>query len=140
MKATFFNSGAEFRQWLKENAARSTELWVGYFKAGSGAEVLIEQGLMRSPGLAAYQARRENRSGVYSYEQRPTQLPEPFRSILESNGPAFKFFSVQPASYRRAAIWWVVSAKKDETRRRRLKQLIADSARGERIRQFLKPS
>jgi len=45
----------------------------------------------------------------------------------------------KPASYRRAAIWWVVSAKKEETRTRRLKQLIADSSRGKRIKQFMKP-
>ena len=190
MKATFFSSSADFRRWLEEHSARSTELWVGYFKAGSGkasvtwpesvdhalcygwidgirksidearymirftprkpistwsavnikrVEILIQQGLMRSPGLAAYRARRENRSGIYSYEQRPTQLPEPYDSILEKNALAFKFFSAQPASYRRAAIWWVVSAKKEETSKRRLKQLIADSSRGKRIRQFLKP-
>src|SRR5579859_150654 len=190
MKPTFFSSGADFRQWLEEHSARSTELWVGYFKAGSGkasvtwpesvdhalcygwidgirksidearymirftprkptstwsavnikrVEILIEQGLMRSSGLAAYRARRENRSGIYSYEQRPTQLPEPYGSFLEKNTLAFEFLSAQPASYRRAAIWWVVSAKKEETRKRRLKQLIADSSRGKRRRQFLKP-
>jgi uncharacterized protein YdeI (YjbR/CyaY-like superfamily) len=191
MKATFFSSGADFRRWLEEHSADSTELWVGYFKAGSGkagvtwpesvdqalcygwidgirksidetrymirftprkpastwsavntrrVAILSKQGLMRSPGLRAFSARRANRSGIYSYEQRPAQLPNPYDSILRKSARAFKFFSAQPASYRRAAIWWVISAKKEETRRRRLKQLIVDSSREQRIKQFLSPS
>jgi uncharacterized protein YdeI (YjbR/CyaY-like superfamily) len=191
MKPTFFSSAADFRRWLEEHSADSMELWVGYFKTGSGkagmtwpesvdhalcygwidgrrmsidesrymirftprkptstwsavnikrVEILIELGLMRPPGLEAYGARRQNRSGIYSYEQRPAQLPNPYDSILKKSARAFKFFSAQPASYRRAAIWWVVSAKKEETRRRRLKQLIVDSSREQRIKQFLSPS
>lgn len=99
-------------------------------------QALNAQGRMRSAGLRAFAARRRNRSGVYSYEQRPETLPQPFARTLNSNKPAARYFQSQPASYRRAAIWWVISAKKEETRLRRLENLISDSSRQRRIPQF----
>jgi len=78
----------------------------------------------------------ENRSGIYSYEQRKDQLDGPYAKRLERNKSAWKFYQAQPASYRRAANWWVVSAKKEETRMKRLEQLIELSAQGLRIPQF----
>lgn len=100
------------------------------------ARELIEQELMQPAGLRAFEARRENRSGIYSYEQRGDQLAEPYRSRLAENAAAWDFFQRQPASYRKAAGWWVVSAKKEETRRKRLEALIVDSAAGRTIPQF----
>jgi uncharacterized protein YdeI (YjbR/CyaY-like superfamily) len=102
-------------------------------------EILIEQDRMQSAGLAAYQARRENQTGIYSYEQRPARLPEPYASVFAKNARALEFFSAQAASYRRAVVWWILSAKREETRQRRLEQLLADSTRRKRIKQFLSP-
>lgn len=97
------------------------------------AEALIAAGRMMPTGLAAFEARTANKSGVYSYEQRPAELPEEYAQLLWKNPGARKFFDSQPPSYRKTATWWVVSARKEETRLRRMKQLIADSAAGERI-------
>ena len=63
-------------------------------------------------------------------------LPEPYRRLLREAEAAWVFFEKQPASYRKAASWWIVSAKKDETRRKRLDKLVAHSARAERVPQF----
>jgi uncharacterized protein YdeI (YjbR/CyaY-like superfamily) len=101
-------------------------------------QALIEQGLVRPAGQKAFEARRENRSGVYSYEQRRAEFDEPYLGILKNNRAANDFFHRQPASYRKAACWWVISAKKEETRLKRLAQLIEDSAAGRRIAQFLR--
>jgi uncharacterized protein YdeI (YjbR/CyaY-like superfamily) len=100
------------------------------------ARALADEGRMRPAGLKAFEARRENRSGIYSYEQRRARLEEPYAGVLRGNKAAQRFFEAQPASYRKVVGWWVVSAKKEETRRKRLKQLIADSAEGRRISQF----
>ena len=97
---------------------------------------LIDQGLARPAGRRAFEAREENRSGIYSYEQRPEALDEPYASRLRENPAAAEFFESRPASYRRAAIWWVVSAKKEETRLKRLGQLIEDSAGGRLLPMF----
>lgn len=98
---------------------------------------LIEQGQMRPGGLKAFEARQENRSGIYSYEQRSPELPDEYRKLLEKNSRAWEFFVAQPPSYRKAANWWVLSAKKEETRLRRLDELIEHSAHKQRIPQFI---
>jgi uncharacterized protein YdeI (YjbR/CyaY-like superfamily) len=97
------------------------------------AKELIEEGLMQPPGLKAFEARQENRSGIYSYEQRTENLPEPYAGIFETNKAAWEFFQSQPPGYRKVIGWWIVSAKKEETRRKRLEQLIEKSAKGRRI-------
>jgi uncharacterized protein YdeI (YjbR/CyaY-like superfamily) len=97
------------------------------------AQVLIKQGRMQPAGLKAFQAREENRSGIYSYEQRSDKLPAPYERKLRQNKVAWQFFQAQSPWYRKAAGWWVVSAKREETRLRRLTQLIEDSARGRTI-------
>jgi uncharacterized protein YdeI (YjbR/CyaY-like superfamily) len=97
---------------------------------------LTEQGLMETTGLKAFAARQENRSGIYSYEQRSPELPTQYAKKLKNNAAAWKFFQAQPPSYRKAVNWWVVSAKQEETRLKRLDKLIDDSAEGRRIPQF----
>jgi uncharacterized protein YdeI (YjbR/CyaY-like superfamily) len=99
---------------------------------------LRELGLMQPPGLEAFEARRENRSGIYSYEKRPARLPEPYAGELKAVPRAFEFFAGQAPSYRRAAIWWVISARQEATRLRRLGLLISDSEHGRRISQFVR--
>ena len=97
---------------------------------------LTEQGLMQKHGLEAFAARQENRSGIYSYEQRSPELPAQYAKKLKKNAAAWKFFQAQPPSYRKAVNWWVLSAKQEETRLKRLDKLIEDSAEGRRVPQF----
>ena len=97
------------------------------------AERLIKEGRMQPAGLKAYEARKENRSGIYSHEQRSPELVEPYLGKLKRNRKAWEFFQAQPPSYRKAINWWIVSAKKEETRLKRLEQLIEESAQGRRI-------
>ncbi|MGH9933328.1 MAG: YdeI/OmpD-associated family protein [Pyrinomonadaceae bacterium] len=112
--------------------ARSTWSAVNIKRAGE----LIEQGLMQAAGLKAFAAREENRSGIYSYEQRSAVLPDQYGKELKKNPAAWKFFQAQPPSYRKAANWWVLSAKRKETRLKRLEKLIDHSAHGRTIPQF----
>jgi uncharacterized protein YdeI (YjbR/CyaY-like superfamily) len=100
------------------------------------AKSLIESGAMQPAGLAAFKKRKDNRSGVYSFEQRSVDLDPKYAGILRRNAAAWKFYQKQPASYRKAANWWVVSAKQEATRLSRLNRLIAHSAAGEHIPQF----
>ena len=97
------------------------------------AQELIDQGLMTPAGLKAFQARKENKSGIYSYEKRSEKLPDPYEKIFKRNKMAWAFFQAQPPGYRKIAGWFVVSAKKDETRLKRLTKLIEESAQGRRI-------
>src|SRR5262245_8585142 len=101
---------------------------------------LIDQGRVHSAGLKAFRSRRENRSGIYSYEQRPASLVEPYAGMLAGNPAAQQFFMQQVASYRRAATWWVISARKEETRLKRVGTLIDLSARRRFIPQFIRRS
>ncbi len=186
----FFSSRAKLRSWFRKNHAGANELWVGFFKKGSGkpsitwpeavdealcvgwidgirksldenryvnrftprkpsstwsainiarVRALEVEGRMHPAGRKAFDARKENRSGIYSYEQRQARLPTLYERRLRKNPPAWRFFHAQPPSYRKAACWWVVSAKKEETRAKRLGRLIELSARGRRIPQFTRP-
>jgi uncharacterized protein YdeI (YjbR/CyaY-like superfamily) len=95
---------------------------------------------MAPAGLAAFEARRPERTGVYSFEQRHSARLEPAREKqFRANSAAWKFFESQSPSYRRTAVYWVVSAKREETRSRRLAQLIEDSAAGRRLAQLTPP-
>jgi uncharacterized protein YdeI (YjbR/CyaY-like superfamily) len=184
MKPIFFKSPAEFRQWFARHHDTAQELWVGYYKKGTGkpsltwpasvdealcfgwidgvrksvdadsymirftprkprsiwsavniknAQKLIKLGQMQPAGLKAFQARIEARSGVYAYEQRGQTLSAPYEKQLRANKKAWAFFQAQPAWYQRTASWWIISAKKEETRLKRLATLIADSAQGRTI-------
>ena len=82
---------------------------------------------MRPDGLAAFRARRSDRSAVYSFEQAAPKLPAVYERILKKNAAAWAFFRTRTDWYRRTASWWVVSAKREETRRRRLDVLIERS-------------
>ena len=97
------------------------------------AKELVKQRRMRSAGLKAFASRIENKSGIYSYEQRSTELIEPYAQLLKKNKAASNFFEKQPPSYRKMIGWWIVSAKKEETRRTRLAKLISESAKRKRL-------
>lgn len=187
MEATFFKTPAEFRKWLERNHDRVQELWVGYYKKGSGkpsitwpesvdqalcfgwidgirksidetsyrirftprkprstwsavninrVQELIKADLMQPSGLKAFEGRKEARSAIYAYEQRAQKLEGEYEKRLKANKKAWKFFQSQPPWYQMTVTWWIVSAKKEETRLKRLDQLIADSAQGRTIRQL----
>ena len=99
------------------------------------AKELVRQKQMRPTGLKAFAARIENKSGIYSYEQRSTELSEPYAKLLKKNKAASNFFEKQPPSYRKMIGWWIISAKKEETRMARLAKLISESAKGKRLLQ-----
>ena len=98
---------------------------------------LIAEGRMRPAGLAAFEARTGERSGVYSFEQKDQErvvFTEAQARQFQADPKAWEFFQAQPPWYRRTATWWVISAKKEVTRAKRLATLIADSAAGRPIR------
>ena len=98
---------------------------------------LEAEGRMTDAGRAAYAMRREDRSGVYSFEKKEQAvLPVEYERRLRANEAAAEFFYAQPAGYRKTAIHLVVSGKREETRERRLQALIPDSAAGLRIKQL----
>ena len=90
-------------------------------------------GRMQPAGEAAFAACREDKSAIYAYENRPAELPTAFQAILRANPAAAAFFEAQPPSYRRTAVWQIVSAKQPATQRRRLEKLLAASAAGRRL-------
>ena len=98
-------------------------------------ERLKKAGRMRPAGLKAYAAREPERSDAYSFENAPRKLPAAEEKQFKANKIAWDFFQQQPPGYQRQAIWWVVSAKKPETRARRLGQLIAESRHARRLGQ-----
>ncbi|MEZ5313721.1 MAG: YdeI/OmpD-associated family protein [Thermoanaerobaculia bacterium] len=110
---------------------RSTSTWsavnIAKFEALEAAD------RMTPAGREAFARRREDRSVIYSYEQRPQELPAVYRRELESERRAAEDFDRRPPWYRRAATWWVVSAKAEPTRLRRLQVVIDSHARGETI-------
>jgi uncharacterized protein YdeI (YjbR/CyaY-like superfamily) len=184
MKPKFFSSPAEFRQWLKQNHDRASELMIGFHKKSSGkksityAEALDEalcfgwidgvrkklnetsyvqrftprkprsiwslinvrhverlkkEGRMHPAGLEAYERRDPKRTGIYSFETEPHKLAPDYEKRFRQNKSAWKFFEEQAPYYKKLMIFRVMSGKKEETRLRRLEQLIESSAQGRRI-------
>lgn len=97
------------------------------------AQELIETGRMQPAGLKAFEARTEDRSRVYSYEQADQPLDEQYAKQLRANRRAWKFFQAQTPGYQKLMTRWIISAKKEETRLKRLAQLIVESAEGRTI-------
>ena len=106
--------------WSAINIARMTEL--------------ILEGRVRLAGMTAFQKRTPAKSHVYSYENLKTAiLSSAATKLFRSESAAWKFFQQQSKSYRQTAIWWVVSAKRPQTRENRLQRLIASSKAGRRL-------
>jgi uncharacterized protein YdeI (YjbR/CyaY-like superfamily) len=108
---------------------RPTSVWSAINIAR--VDALAKQGRMRPAGLAAFAKRRENRSGIYAYEQREAKLPEPYASMLRERPRAAEFFASLTPGVRKKLAWWVVAAKREATRRTRLDRLVAAAERGE---------
>ena len=97
-------------------------------------------GRMRPAGEAAFAARTDARSTVYSYEQRKdAALEADEEASFRRNAAAWAWFEGRPASYRTAAVYWIVSAKRPETRAKRLATLIEDSAAGRTVKPLTRP-
>jgi uncharacterized protein YdeI (YjbR/CyaY-like superfamily) len=92
---------------------------------------LTAEGRMRPAGHKSFAERTEAKSGVYSYENRHLAAFSAEESAaFRANEAAWAWFESRPASYRTGATWWVVSAKRDETRQRRFAELVAESSAG----------
>lgn len=185
MKPLFFPTPRDWRQWLAKHHASTGELWVGFYKRGSGKPSItwpesVDEALcvgwidgirkrlddesyvirftprrpgsiwsavnvrrvgeltrrrrMRPAGTRAFEARTKKKSAVYSFEQRKTvKLPAAYARRFKEDPAAWRFFSEQAPWYQRTTTWWVISARREETRLKRLATLIADSAAGRRI-------
>jgi len=102
--------------WSAVNTRRATELSV--------------KGLMHPAGLVAFEKRKGRRSEIYSYEQRKSaKLPAAYERRFRARKTAWNFFQAQAPWYCRTCSWWVISAKKEETRLKRLAALIDHSER-----------
>jgi uncharacterized protein YdeI (YjbR/CyaY-like superfamily) len=101
---------------------------------------LTKLGKMRAAGLRAFAARTAEKTGVYAFERNEAAKLTPEQDArLRANRKAAAFFDAQPPWYRKTAIHWVISAKREETRERRLAQLIADSAEARTIPPLTRP-
>ena len=95
---------------------------------------LTRLGRMRPAGVKAFELRTEEKSGIYAYENRKSAvLGAAAEKRFQSRPKAWAFFQKQPAGYRNLAAWWVISAKREETRQQRLEKLIAQSEAGKRL-------
>ena len=104
------------------------------------AKELIAAGRMTKPGLVAFEAREEQRTGVYSFERRAAaRLAAPHAAKLSANKKAAAYFAAQAPWYQRTCIHWIMSARREETRMRRLDLLISCSAKGTRIPPLARP-
>jgi uncharacterized protein YdeI (YjbR/CyaY-like superfamily) len=191
MTPIYFRSPLEFRVWLERHHEVEQELWVGFYKKGTGepsltwpesvdealcvgwidgvrrridadrymirftprkprskwsavnlkrVEELSRLGRLRPAGRQVFDGRVAVPAG-YSYEARKTaELGDDYERRFRRRPKAWAFFRSQPPWYRRTATWWVVSAKKEETRLKRLARLIDDSAHGRTLGQLTRPA
>jgi uncharacterized protein YdeI (YjbR/CyaY-like superfamily) len=96
----------------------------------ASVERLIAEGRMHPAGLAAYERRRDDRSGVYAYENRDRELPSEYAARLAADPAASAFWAEATASYRKVVVNWVLTAKQEATRDKRMAQLVEDCAAG----------
>ena len=96
-------------------------------------EELTAKGLMKPAGIAAYEKRRDEKSAVYAYENELKQFSEEFEKRFKSNGKAWRFFEKQANWYKKQMINWVMTAKQEATRERRLAKLISESENEKRL-------
>lgn len=99
----------------------------------SKVEEMTRQGLMFPAGLEAFNLRKENKSGIYSFENEIKDLPDEYAEIFKKNKSAWEFYSAQPPSYRKTMTHWILSAKQEATKIKRLEKLISESGAQRRI-------
>ncbi len=99
------------------------------------AEQLIKEGRMKEAGLKAYQLRKESKTGVYAFEQKKVSFSKEFENEFKANEKAWKFFTSLAPSYQKKATHWVMSAKQEKTRIKRLNTLIEDASNHLKLKQ-----
>jgi uncharacterized protein YdeI (YjbR/CyaY-like superfamily) len=87
---------------------------------------LIKKGLMQPAGLSLFMNRKEEKTAIYSYENKPEALPDYMQEKFKQSKEAWDFFSAQPPSYRRTVYFWILSAKRKETQLARLEKIIRE--------------
>jgi len=128
---------ASYRIRFTPRKARSTWSKVNIAKVAA----LTEQGRMEPAGVAAFEARTEENSGIYSFEHdEPPELPDDYTARLRADRAAWADFEARPPWYQRAVTHWILSAKREPTRERRLAQLIECSAQGRTVPPLTRPS
>jgi uncharacterized protein YdeI (YjbR/CyaY-like superfamily) len=100
---------------------------------------LTEEGRMAPAGERAFAARTEDNSGIYAFEQGHVALPPEYEERLRADVAAWAYWEARPPGYRRIATWWVISAKRPETRERRIATLVEDCAAGRLIKSQRRP-
>ena len=93
-------------------------------------ERLKKEGRMHAAGLETYARRDPKRTGIYAFENEPRQLSPAYEKIFRQNKQAWKFFETMAPSLKKVSIYWIMSAKKEETQLRRLKHVIENSEKG----------
>jgi uncharacterized protein YdeI (YjbR/CyaY-like superfamily) len=128
--------GLDENRWMirfTPRTARSIWSAVNIKRAGE----LVDLGRMQPAGVKAFEGRDPARANLYSYERESASLAPQDEAAFRRNRVAWDFFEAQAASYRRAATWWVVSAKQEATRIRRLGAPIEHSQAGQRLPSLL---
>jgi uncharacterized protein YdeI (YjbR/CyaY-like superfamily) len=97
-------------------------------------EQLFKSGVVAGPGLEAFERRDRKKTEKYSFERKSAAFDPAVERAFRANAPAWTFFRAQPQGYQRLLTFWVMSAKQESTRLRRLEMLAAKSAKGERLR------
>jgi uncharacterized protein YdeI (YjbR/CyaY-like superfamily) len=128
MNPRFFKSQSDFRKWLDKHHDTSKELLVGFHKKNSGhPSITWPESVDEALCFGWIDGIRKSIDDIsYTIRFTPRKPTSTWSAI----------FQAQPPSYRRAVGWWVVSAKKEETRLKRLQKLIEESAQCRRISQF----
>jgi uncharacterized protein YdeI (YjbR/CyaY-like superfamily) len=88
---------------------------------------------MQPAGLAAFKRRAPERTGIYAFENAPRELSREYEQEFRRHKGAWEFFQTYPPYLKKQVSYWVMNAKKEETRTSRLQRLIESSAKGERI-------
>lgn len=96
-------------------------------------ETLTQKGLMHPAGMASFEERKENNSEIYSYENKPKSLSREYKEKFRAREKAWAFFTAQPPSYKKQISYWIMSAKQEKTRLRRLEKTIRMSGEEKRI-------
>ena len=122
----------EDRYRIRFSPRKATSIWSAVNLAR--IEELIAAGRVHQAGLAAYRGRLVREEPVYSYERTPGELPPEYAALLAADPVAQAWWDSRPPSYRRPATNWVLSAKRQETRDRRMAQLVADCAAGRPVK------
>lgn len=103
-------------------------------------ERLIAEGRVAVAGRKVYEARNKDKTNLYSFEREAAHLSAEQESRFKKSAKAWEFWQAQVPSYRKPATWWVLSAKQEPTREKRLQELIECSSKGVKIRPLRRPS